>query len=444
MLVFDPETGAVLDPDEGELRRGLRLEEIERRFRSLRAGPVVLSLRDPDAPGVPGDIAGLIEQALQDQRGGLGGNPILDLLTGLGPEAFAGRPHRRGRRSLGALRRERPLPPRARPSWTPPFPPWATRTGTGGLAGMAVAADDPYANPTRVVTPSDPEGWERVYEGSFVEAVLVTQLSGDFPSPVLAQVAVPFYSGDRQRILIPRGSRFVGTAQQVRGRDQERLAVAFHRLVFPGGSYLPLHFQGLDQIGGGRPQGPGGPPLPQHLPGSGERRDPEWPHSRGRQSLYRHHHRGRDRERRAGARPGRRAGHGTLPQPTPHDHHSRRPPAAYLVHQRCPSPASWRSASSAVLRTHGSHAMRPFVLRVLLATALLPVPATPVHAQFTDPAGLTQRIVNDRQPDHPDRPPDLDARGGSRPGEQPGGHADADARRSARGGRGAGRCHSTQ
>ena len=51
MLVFDPETGAVLDPDEGELRRGLRLEEIERRFRSLRAGPVVLSLRDPDAPG---------------------------------------------------------------------------------------------------------------------------------------------------------------------------------------------------------------------------------------------------------------------------------------------------------------------------------------------------------------------------------------------------------
>ena len=37
--------------------------------------------------------------------------------------------------------------------------------------------------------------------------------------------------------------------------------------------------------------------------------------------------------------------------------------------------------------------MRPFVLRVLLATALLPVPATPVHAQFTDPAGLTQRIV---------------------------------------------------
>ena len=120
MLVFDPETGAVLDPDEGELRRGLRLEEIERRFRSLRAGPVVLSLRDPDAAGVPGDIAGLIEQALQDQRGGLGGNPILDLLTGTSARSLRGRPHRGARRSLGALRRERPLPPRARRAGRPP------------------------------------------------------------------------------------------------------------------------------------------------------------------------------------------------------------------------------------------------------------------------------------------------------------------------------------
>ena len=251
MLVFDPETGAVLDPDEGELRRAIRLEEIERRFRSLRAGPVVLSLRDPDAAGVPGDIAGLIEQALQDQRGGgMGGNPILDLLGGLGPEAFAN-DLTGGAGDLSALSggsdRYRPEPGEL----DAPLPTVATRTGTGGLAGMAVAADDPYANPARLVTPLDPEGWERVYEGSFVEAVLVTQLSGDFPSPVLAQVAVPFYSGDRQRILIPRGSRFVGTAQQVRGQDQERLAVAFHRLVFPDGSYLPLHFQGLNQIGEG-------------------------------------------------------------------------------------------------------------------------------------------------------------------------------------------------
>ena len=69
-------------------------------------------------------------------------------------------------------------------------------------------------------------GWERIYEGSFLEAVLVTQLSGDFPGPVLAQVAVPFYSADRQRVLVPRGARVIGTASAVQGQDQERLAVS--------------------------------------------------------------------------------------------------------------------------------------------------------------------------------------------------------------------------
>ena len=65
--------------------------------------------------------------------------------------------------------------------------------------------------------------------------MLVTQLSGDFPGPVLAQVAVPFYSADRQRVLVPRGARVIGTASAVQGQDQERLAVSFHRLIYPTG-----------------------------------------------------------------------------------------------------------------------------------------------------------------------------------------------------------------
>ena len=191
---------SVFDPDESSLRRELRLQELERQVRSLRAGPVVLSFRDPHEENgssvADPTLAGLIEQALQG-----GGGPLAA----------------------------------------------ASRTS----AVTAPVTTDPYAGPTKLVTPSDPDGWERVYESSFVEAVLVTQLSGDFPSPVLAQVSVPFYSADRQRILIPRGARFVGTAQPVRLEDQERLAVAFHRLIFPDGRYLPLHFQGLNQIGEG-------------------------------------------------------------------------------------------------------------------------------------------------------------------------------------------------
>ena len=78
---------------------------------------------------------------------------------------------------------------------------------------------------------------------------MITQLSGDFPGPALAQVSVPFYSSDRQRILIPRGTRAIGTAQGVTNRDQTRLAVGFHRLIFPDGRWVSLKFEGLDQVG---------------------------------------------------------------------------------------------------------------------------------------------------------------------------------------------------
>ena len=130
---------------------------------------------------------------------------------------------------------------------------------TGGAAGVqesgageeSGAPGRDYNNPAQVETPNDPPGWERIYEGSFLEGVLVTQLSGDFPAPVLAQVAVPFYSADRQRILIPRGSRAVGTAAAVTGQDQERLAVGFHRLILPDGRWIALPFHGLNQVGEG-------------------------------------------------------------------------------------------------------------------------------------------------------------------------------------------------
>jgi type IV secretion system protein VirB10 len=100
-----------------------------------------------------------------------------------------------------------------------------------------------------VTAPADPPGFERVYEGAMLSAVLVTQLDGDFAGPVLAQVAIPFYSHDRQRILVPRGARLLGVAQAVGDQDQSRLAVGFHRMVWPDGRWVDLGFHGLNQIG---------------------------------------------------------------------------------------------------------------------------------------------------------------------------------------------------
>ena len=137
---------------------------------------------------------------------------------------------------------------RALPAGLQIEPPAVSPLGSTGSA--RVPQGDPF-NPAIVHTPDDPPGWERIYEGSFVEAVLVNQLNGDFPGPVLAAVAVPYYSADRQRIVIPRGARVVGSASATRGRDQQRLAVGFHRLIFPDGRWVSLEFHGLNQIGEG-------------------------------------------------------------------------------------------------------------------------------------------------------------------------------------------------
>ena len=66
-------------------------------------------------------------------------------------------------------------------------------------------------------------GWERMYEGSFVEAVLANQLNGDFPGPVLASVAVPFYSASAAIVQnrMPRAccSRVFTATRRIVGRE---------------------------------------------------------------------------------------------------------------------------------------------------------------------------------------------------------------------------------
>lgn len=223
--VIDPDTGAELSTAEAELHEDLRLEEIARRVRSLRAEPVAHTHRDDrtrePAPDLP--TAG---QGLPD--------PLLDPLLSSAA------------RSTDALLDALNQSP-------------AAGDGSGYVPApgeLDVPLPDSrqlpdYDDPPRFALPPDPPGWKRIHEGSLVEAVLVNQLSGDFPSPVLALVAVPFYSTDRQRVLIPRGSRFIGTAQPVRGQDQDSLAVGFHRVLLPDGRHVPLRFQALNQIGEG-------------------------------------------------------------------------------------------------------------------------------------------------------------------------------------------------
>jgi type IV secretory pathway VirB10-like protein len=58
------------------------------------------------------------------------------------------------------------------------------------------------------------------------------------------------YSHDRMRLLIPQGTRVLGTVSRVEAQGQQRLAVAFHRLIMPDGYSVSLEkLPGLSQQG---------------------------------------------------------------------------------------------------------------------------------------------------------------------------------------------------
>jgi len=115
---------------------------------------------------------------------------------------------------------------------------------------------DPQAPPTpppdlpaATPRPDAGPGMEVIDEGSIAEAVLVTEIRAEFAGPVQALVNIPLWSRDRQRVLIPRGTRALGSAGPVEGWGQSRLAVGFHRLILPGGDRVELEFRGLSQAG---------------------------------------------------------------------------------------------------------------------------------------------------------------------------------------------------
>ena len=217
-------SGQGMTEEEWSLQERLRLEELERKRRSLRAVPLVRSRRDEQralaaSPPAPTATGGGKQDYQPDKNPP---SPVDDVRATL--ELLA---------QAGTIPSGEQLVPPQTPSPAP---------GVGSI-------ERNYADPARMSAASDPPGWERIHEGAFLEAALVTQLSGDFPGPVLAQVSVPFYSRDRQRILVPMGSRVVGTAQAAADRDQGRLAIGFHRLILPDGRWIALDFHGLNQVG---------------------------------------------------------------------------------------------------------------------------------------------------------------------------------------------------
>lgn len=93
---------------------------------------------------------------------------------------------------------------------------------------------------------------EIVRQGKFIDSVVINQLRVDLvESPVLAMVNRDFLSLDGESVLIPAGSKLLGTAGQVGNVQQSRVYIKFDRIIFPDqrSAYFPRKQIATDGIG---------------------------------------------------------------------------------------------------------------------------------------------------------------------------------------------------
>jgi len=107
------------------------------------------------------------------------------------------------------------------------------------------ASNDP------TVTPHPPASPYTVMAGNVIPAVLIGGVNSDLPGPVLAQVSENvFDSASGRSLLIPQGTRLIGAYQSASAYGQQRVQIAWRRLIFPNTSSMDLpRMPGADQGG---------------------------------------------------------------------------------------------------------------------------------------------------------------------------------------------------
>jgi type IV secretion system protein VirB10 len=77
--------------------------------------------------------------------------------------------------------------------------------------------------------------------GTLIPALLITGITSDLPGDIVGQVSRDVYDSRSQRILlIPKGSRLIGTYDNEIAAGQGRLLVAWTRLILPDGRSMQL------------------------------------------------------------------------------------------------------------------------------------------------------------------------------------------------------------
>jgi type IV secretion system protein VirB10 len=90
----------------------------------------------------------------------------------------------------------------------------------------------------------------RIFEGTVLEGVVTNHIDGGLNGPILVMLTTDYYSHDHQQLLMPQGTRLIGTVQSVGSAQQRKMFVTFHRAVCPDDFSLDFDkYIGLDPLG---------------------------------------------------------------------------------------------------------------------------------------------------------------------------------------------------
>jgi type IV secretion system protein VirB10 len=95
-----------------------------------------------------------------------------------------------------------------------------------------------------IVNPSN-----TVVQGTMIQAVLETATDSQLAGPVRALVSEDVHAYDGSRVLIPRGSRLIGRYQSGVDIAQQRITIAWDRVILPDSQTVEISAFGGDALG---------------------------------------------------------------------------------------------------------------------------------------------------------------------------------------------------
>jgi type IV secretion system protein VirB10 len=130
--------------------------------------------------------------------------------------------------------------------------PSMTQTGNGDAGNtLAMNSFQSSTDSSSSVRLHPPASLYTVMTGSVIPAVLISGINSDLPGPIVAQVSQNVYdSAGGRSLLIPQGSRLIGSYRSAAGYGQSRVQIQWQRLIFPNTASMDIpQMPGTDEAG---------------------------------------------------------------------------------------------------------------------------------------------------------------------------------------------------